>query len=407
MKIFEKRKDGRRRRIYLCGIKVLSYSKKKKDNSDQLLKVLYDTYNEANYTHKLSDDGTKKLDTLLRNINEDIKKEATELGLWDENYYIKLYPNIKYYNMTPWDHYIKYGWKLGLNPSKIFDAKWYRFQYSLNVNPLVHFLTHGRYHCYYGFRQNPYPVKPSMLKNYLTKRGKKRTKKVVYTALVGDYDELIIHSYLNPDWDYVCFTNNEKYIKQRQIGPWKIHAIDGNLGLDAARLNRYYKINPHIVLPEYDESIYIDSNINILTPFIFDYVQNAGKNMVVPSHFDTFCIYKHFEWAYKHYVTRPNADAKVKLDQLLAMIRHDTFPKNYGFTENNLLYRKHNLDAVKSIMNDWWYLIKWYVARDQLSFCYVLYRHNIRPQDLHIDNLRSDNANFAFVIHKQDARDQQ
>ena len=386
MKLFEKRKDGNHRQIYFCGMKVLSYHKKEAKD-----KVFQKGFCEE-----------RELCGSL--LVEKWEKEATSLRLWNKDYYVKSYPNLNYYNMTPWDHYVKYGWKLGLIPSEIFDGNWYVKQYSLKQNPLLHYLSHGRYHCYYAFYKNPFPLKPSVLKSYLAQKAKRRTKKVVYTALVGDYDELMSHSYLDPDWDYVCFTDNKNYLKQKQVGPWEIWAIDKNLELDNTRKNRYYKINPHIVLPEYDESIYVDSNINILTPFIFDYVRNAGKSLVVPRHFGCDCIYKHFEWAYRDYIFRPNADCKDKLDCLRAMMERDEFPENYGFTENNLLYRKHSADEIKNIMNDWWYLIKHYSKRDQLSFCYVLWKHGISPADLHIDNLRSDNENFAFIIHKSDVR---
>ena len=35
---------------------------------------------------------------------------------------------------------------------------------------------------------------------------------VVYTCLTGNYDTLREHKYLNKNWDYVCFTDDEKLL---------------------------------------------------------------------------------------------------------------------------------------------------------------------------------------------------
>ena len=94
-----------------------------------------------------------------------------------------------------------------------------------------------------------------------------------------------------------------------------------------------------------------------------------------------------------------SVDSKHLLEGLKTLIQCDHFPPNYGFTENNCLYRKHNSKDIDKIMEDWWYLVKYYSKRDQLSFCYVLWKYNILPADISIPNLRSDNNNFAFIKH--------
>ena len=40
---------------------------------------------------------------------------------------------------------------------------------------------------------------------------KRKYKKVVYTAITGNYDELITPEYINKDWDYICFTDNPRF----------------------------------------------------------------------------------------------------------------------------------------------------------------------------------------------------
>ena len=50
-------------------------------------------------------------------------------------------------------------------------------------------------------------------------------KKVVFTAIFGNYDNLKTPEYINPDWDYVCFTDNKNvesdvFINHRSRSPF-------------------------------------------------------------------------------------------------------------------------------------------------------------------------------------------
>ena len=80
---------------------------------------------------------------------------------------------------------------------------------------------------------------------------------VVYTALFGDYDDLLEPVPSN-DCDYICFTDNT----QLQSNIWKVQIVSGNLS--AKMMNRLYKIKPHKYLKNYKASIYVDSIIKIL-----------------------------------------------------------------------------------------------------------------------------------------------
>lgn len=390
MKIIKKIKTGNKRQVYVFGKKILSYKRKDKNKSiPQVLFALNQLSKKVEQINKMQDNIQ-----LLLKIPE-YKEEIKNYQLFDEKYYREQYPNIEYYNVDSLDHYLQYGWKLGLNPSPRFNTNQYLEEYPKigNICPLIHYLHKNRYVCGYCFFSNPYEAHHEEIVAYQEYKKTRKTKKVVYTCIVGGYDNLINHKYINQDWDYICFTDNEDLIKEKIFGIWEIRKAQQEQ-LDATRINRFYKINPHLCLSEYEESIYIDGNINILTPFIFDLISSRNQALLAPKHFATTCIYKHFDWA-----IRVSADNRHLLLGLKSLIETEKFPKDYGFTENNLLYRRHNEDSIKSIMEDWWYLVKYYAKRDQLSFCYVLWKHNIKPQEIFIENLRSDNENFAFIKH--------
>lgn len=399
MKILKKQKYPNGKKVYyFLGIKIFSYKNKKKEISNKINEVLFfikDTETAINKkTEFLFNNLSSKINKLSNLAQmETYKQEIMRYGLFDEEYYKKEYPNLQFYNISPLEHYIHYGWLLGLNPSAIFDTNQYMAEYNnVKICPLIHYLHQNRYSCGYCFFHNPYSSTAEEIACYKNHKRNRKATKAVYTCITGDYDQLINHKYINPEWDYICFTDNAELLK-KDTGIWEVRLIE-NKNLDDTRINRYYKINCHIVLPEYEESLYVDGNINILTPYIFDLIKAQNKPLIVPKHFSTNCIYKHFEWA-----LNVSVDSKHLLEGLKTLIQCDHFPPNYGFTENNCLYRKHNSKDIDKIMADWWYLVKYYSKRDQLSFCYVLWKYNILPADISIPNLRSDNNNFAFIKH--------
>lgn len=64
---------------------------------------------------------------------------------FDEEYYVANYKNL--YGLKPVEHYLIKGWKVGNNPSRKFDTKFYLLKYpdvrESGMNPLIHYLNHG------------------------------------------------------------------------------------------------------------------------------------------------------------------------------------------------------------------------------------------------------------------------
>ena len=69
-------------------------------------------------------------------------------GLFDRNYYMETYQDVKLVGIDPILHYIFYGAKENRNPAKFFDTKYYRENYKdvaeLGLNPLVHYILYGK-----------------------------------------------------------------------------------------------------------------------------------------------------------------------------------------------------------------------------------------------------------------------
>jgi len=71
----------------------------------------------------------------------------TKSGLFDTNYYINTYPDIKSFKGTPLQHYFLHGENEGRKPNPYFDPNWYRKQYSDIVSDqtslLLHYINEG------------------------------------------------------------------------------------------------------------------------------------------------------------------------------------------------------------------------------------------------------------------------
>ena len=327
---------------------------------------------------------------------------VVQSGLFDYFYYLKNYgKNLTLFEkLFPIAHYMLKGWKLNYNPSEIFNGVEYQKSYpeTAQTCPLTHFLRYGISHYYCIAQKNPYPINQKQIEKYLKQKQKRKSKKVIYTCITNNYDsleEIACYKYVNKDWDYICFTDNETYINKKQIGIWKVRPLVFN-ELDNTRNNRYHKINPHIILPEYEESIYIDGNLNILSSYIFKEIKHRNLNLLLPKHLSNNCIFEEYKFAY-----REKIDKRSLIRKGWKIIKKSGMPRNYGKWECNLIYRKHNKPEIIEIMKEWWNFVKTYAKRDQLSFSYLMWENGIKIEDNSIPNTRTLIKDFYVFPHKK------
>lgn len=188
-------------------------------------------------------------------------------------------------------------------------------------------------------------------------------KKVIYTCITGNYDSLLPQPFFE-DYDYVCFSD-----APLESSLWEIRKIPEKLkGLSPVKQQRYVKLHPHEILSEYEYSIYIDANVNILSDptVLFD----ENYSVETPAHPTRICIY-----------TEEKACATLKKDKEEIMLpqieryKKEGFPNNYGLVQSNIIFRKHNEPDCIRLMEAWWAEIEKGSHRDQLSFNYALWKN--------------------------------
>lgn len=227
---------------------------------------------------------------------------------------------------------------------------------------------------------------------------KESKKKVVYTCLTGNYDKLTRLTYLDEDWDYVCFTDDRSLVSEKRKFMWDIRPLVFNR-LDNSKNNRWHKINVLEIFPQYEESIYIDANIDILNPYLFDMVKAKNEDILVPLHEFRDCIYDELE-----VVIAKKKDSEKVCRELIEHIRSRGFPSHYGLSENGVIYRRHTVPKIKKIMTEWWRLVEKYSTRDQLSFAYVLWENGIGVREITFPSIKFDYDHFFIEFHTNKLR---
>lgn len=216
-------------------------------------------------------------------------------------------------------------------------------------------------------------------------------KVVIYTALIGNYDRLIEPNFNSNDIDFVCFTDQNINSKI-----WDIRNIEPVEELTPTQLNRFYKMNPHKLFPDYEVSVYVDSNIFIKSDF-YRFISLSLENHLIaaPCHLLRNCIYEESE-----VITSQGRANLMQVTDQMNRYRKEGLPSNIGLCEMNIIIRLHNHPDVISLMELWHDEFSKGVKRDQLSFFYCVWKLNMldKIKSLNI-NSRRKNKYFMAIPH--------
>ncbi len=200
-----------------------------------------------------------------------------------------------------------------------------------------------------------------------------RNKIVVYTAIVNNYNPLRNPAHIDPEIDYVCFTDQPKWFALTNNTIWKGRPFPKS-NLDPTRANRQVKLLPHRFFPEYDYSIYVDGSIRIIGDIRALLEKYAYPSMLSFNHPLRSCIYEEGQVC----IEMRKEDPQV-ITRQLDMYRSEGFPENFGLIEGGVLIRRHNDPTIIKLMEEWWHELLTQSRRDQLSFPYVAWRSGFWP----------------------------
>ena len=224
----------------------------------------------------------------------------------------------------------------------------------------------------------------------------KSKKAVVYTALVGEYD------YLRPvpkgliDIDFICFTDGNLSEGYCQRKGWSLRRLPKEA--DSSReVCRQLKSMSHSFLGEYDVSVWLDSNISFkrsISELIDEFI--SSKALVRGFHHPSrICAYSEAQEC-----IRQGKDTGKNIRSMTDKMHSSGFPENYGLTETNVLFRKHHVENVKALNEEWSYLLTDFTVRDQISFDYLCWRHGIDVWYFSGSTHRNEHPVFNRGLHR-------
>lgn len=224
----------------------------------------------------------------------------------------------------------------------------------------------------------------------------------VYTAVYGNYDKIKEPLYKSANIHYYVLT--DQAISDKSVWKkieYKSEKIDELSGKDKSR---YFKMCPDILFPEYEYSLYLDGNVQIKED-IFDIITYMKENhyfLAMNEHSIRDCIYDEGNAVIAFGLGRIR-DVK----SILHRYRKEGFPPKFGLFDNCIIFREHNNPQCKAIMKSWWdEYEKNSCKRDQLSFCYCLWKNGFNKQDvLTIGSNAYKNPKFIIKEHSCKVKD--
>lgn len=193
-------------------------------------------------------------------------------------------------------------------------------------------------------------------------RSSRKPKVAVYTAISGHYDTLKPPVDINPDYDYIIFTD----LEIEKPGIYQVRPLP-YMDADQTRRARYVKTHAHTLLEDYDYAIWVDANLMItgdLSKYLAKFIK-TGLDVGAVQHPLRDSVYDEAEECLK----ANKGDARSIQEQI-------SFYKLKQFDSNNMLetgFLIYNLSSkkVSNFLNIWWSHIDKFSNRDQLSVGYA------------------------------------
>lgn len=200
----------------------------------------------------------------------------------------------------------------------------------------------------------------------------KEQRGVVYTCLVGNKRKLYQPEYVNVHLDYICFTDKkEKWGTKEGVWEYRPMEKDGEQESNSSMYYRY-KLKSHEVLKEYDYSIWVNAQIQIVGELEQLYNGYGEK-----SSFLSFPAYVQDDLYEAVHTTLKSDDENIELRRKMLRYREEGFPKHFGLISTNLMYRNHRDEVLRLVMDTWWNESGKCQQLRELGFSYAAWKHGL------------------------------
>lgn len=200
------------------------------------------------------------------------------------------------------------------------------------------------------------------------------SSRVVYTCMFG-YSEKFNDYQLDykTNTDFIIFTDD----LDLKSTFWDVRYVNRSL-LDPARESKKYKALPHIYLPQYTESVYVDNTVNITSNVddLFYYLvsDECGCPIFMFDHPWRDCVYEEAQKVINAGYEDPSI-----VNTQMSLYRSLGYPDHNGLNAATMIIRRHNSSNLNLMMQEWHGQVLRYSKRDQLSFNVVAWLYGLTP----------------------------
>ncbi len=219
-------------------------------------------------------------------------------------------------------------------------------------------------------------------------------KIAVYTGIFGGYDNIHLPEVSPPNIDYY-FISDEKpeelgsyqWIPARSVIPGEITS--------PLKKNRYIKMHPHLLFPEYDYSVYVDGNIAIRKD-VSSFIKKSKSGISAFRHPTRDCIF-YESMTVVNYRLAAAEDVCRQMERYL----REGMPIHFGLLEMGVLAREHHNPVCIKIMEEWWREFNNGAQRDQLSFMYTVWKNKLTSDDIASLGSNCRHSEYLSVMEHQ------
>ena len=216
---------------------------------------------------------------------------------------------------------------------------------------------------------------------------------IIYTANFGNYDKVLEPIFKDHTCRYILFTDRDL-----RSNFWEVVKVNLPSNSDTQRIARYYKLNPHKVLPAHDYSIWVDSCIKIKKFLFKDLIINNIGEVICYKHPVRNCLYEE-----ARVCANLQLDYKHIIESQIERYRNLNFPENKGLFDTAIMVRQ-NKDSVNQFNEFWWEEVKNGSRRDQLSQMFASWKTGVIVNNFKIGVSKMNSPYFRKKKHLRERK---
>ncbi len=228
--------------------------------------------------------------------------------------------------------------------------------------------------------------------------AKKCSRKVaIYTCITGEYDVPVEPLALNNQCDYYLISDVQRndtcygYIDVDAVVPKELNTPKDK--------NRYCKMHGYSIFPQYDYSIYVDGNLQIIKD-VSECIKDIGYcGLAMLKHGHYVSIY---EEAIKMIANGKSDPTMTK--ELIVKYANEGMPRDFGMFLGGLIVSEHKNQLGNTLLEQWFSEYMKHRLRDLYSLTYVLWKMKLPLNTIGtiyggIDGLKDDYVK-KICIHR-------